>query len=203
MAGKENRWSTPSQPMMEKSNYGVDAPKVIRNLLVIGVALFLIAFFLPENAFPPLSAILKSSAFFPAICLIIAGLLMIAYGKFGKLKQRDRIIGLHQWKGDEMVLDVGTGLGLLLVGVAKKLTTGKAYGIDVFNRYDLSGNTLSGLQENLRTENVTERTVIVKQSILETSFNDQTFDVVVSNLCLHNIYDAVSRKRRAEKYTGS
>jgi ubiquinone/menaquinone biosynthesis C-methylase UbiE len=120
---------------------------------------------------------------------------MIAYGKFGNLKQRDRIIGLHQWKGDEMVLDVGTGLGLLLAGVATKLTAGKACGIDVFNRYDLSGNTLSGLQENLRTENVTERTVIVKQSILETSFNDQTFDVVVSNLCLHNIYDAVSRKK--------
>jgi SAM-dependent methyltransferase len=180
--------------MMEKSNYGVDAPKVILNLLVIEVAFFN-SLFLPENAFPPLSAILKSSAFFPAICLIIAGLLMIAYGKFGNLKQRDRIIGLHQWKGDEMVLDVGTGLGLLLAGVATKLTAGKACGIDVFNRYDLSGNTLSGLQENLRTENVTERTVIVKQSILETSFNDQTFDVVVSNLCLHNIYDAVSRKK--------
>lgn len=35
------------------------------------------------------------------------------------------------WLEDESVLGVGTGLGLLMIGAAKKLTTGKSYGIDI------------------------------------------------------------------------
>jgi len=96
---------------MKKLKYGIDAPKVIRNLFVIGFVLLLCSFFLPENLFPPISIILKRSSFFPAISLIITGILMIAYSKFGKFKHRDRILNLHKWTGNENVLDVGTGLG--------------------------------------------------------------------------------------------
>lgn len=179
---------------MKKINYGVDAPVVIRNLLVIGVLLLLIAFFLPADLFPPISGIIASSTFLPGVCLVIAGLLMLLYARYGKFRQRDRILAQYSWKGDETVLDVGTGLGLLMIGAAKKLNTGKAYGIDIFNSYDLSGNTLEQLKTNIELEHVGANTVIQEQNIKHTDFQDAFFDVIVSNLCLHNIYEKEGRK---------
>lgn len=179
---------------MRKINYGIDAPKVIRNLLAIGLALLAISF-LPSNLFPPVSTFLHSSALATAISLIAGGLLMYAYAKFGKIKHRDRILNLYDWKGSEEVLDVGTGLGLLMIGAAKKLTTGKSTGIDIFNKYDLSDNTIEQLKMNVQLENVSNKAEILVGNILKTNFRDNHFDVIVSNLCLHNLYKKDERKQ--------
>ncbi len=179
---------------MNKLNYGIDAPKVIRNLLVIGFVL-LAGAFLPADLFPPISTFLHKSALFPAVSLIISGSLMLAYAKIGKFKHRDRILKMHEWKGDEKVLDVGTGLGLLMIGAAKKLTTGKSTGIDIFNKYDLSDNTIEQTQANAQLEKVSDRVKILVENILKTNFGDNYFDVIVSNLCLHNLYKAKERKQ--------
>ncbi|MEP6465607.1 MAG: class I SAM-dependent methyltransferase [Parafilimonas sp.] len=179
---------------MKKINYGIDAPKVIRNLLVIGFILS-VAAFLPPNLFPPVSTFLHNSALAPAISLIVGGSLMYAYAKFGKMKHRDRILKLHNWKGDETVLDVGTGLGLLMIGAAKKLTTGKSTGIDIFNKYDLSDNTIEQTKTNAALENVSDKVEILIENILNTNFSNNHFDVILSNLCLHNLYKADERKQ--------
>ena len=179
---------------MKKINYGIDAPKVIRNLLIIGFIL-LATSFLPSDLFPPISTFLHNYALAPGISLIASGLLMYAYAKFGKTKHRERILNLYKWKGDEQVLDVGTGLGLLMIGAAKKLTTGKSTGIDIFNKYDLSNNTIEQTKINAALENVSDKTEILVENILKTNFRDNYFDVVVSNLCLHNLYKADERKQ--------
>ena len=180
---------------MKKLNYGIDAPKVIRNLLVIGFLLLLCSFFLPENLFPPISVFLKRSSLFPGISLIITGLLMIVYAKLGKFKHRNRILNLHEWTGNEQVLDVGTGLGLLMIGAAKKLTQGKSFGIDIFNKYDLSDNTIEQTKINIELENVANKTEILPENILKTNFSDNYFDIIISNLCLHNIYKPMERNQ--------
>ncbi|MGB3947934.1 MAG: class I SAM-dependent methyltransferase [Bacteroidia bacterium] len=180
---------------IKKINYGVDAPKVIRSLFLIGIFLLCCSLFLDENLFPPLSNILSKSSLFPGITFTITGTLMILYAKFGKFKHRDRILNLHNWKGNEQVLDVGTGLGLLMIGAAKKLTTGKSFGIDIFNTYDLSNNSIEQTKINVELESVESKVEILKESILETSFKDNSFDVIVSNLCLHNLYKKEERKK--------
>jgi arsenite methyltransferase len=180
---------------MKKLNYGIDAPNVVRNLSVIGTLLLLCSFVIQEDWFPPVSSFLKYSFFFPGISLTIAALLMIAYAKIGKFKHRKRIISLYNWSGNEQVLDVGTGLGLLMIGVAKKLTTGKSYGIDIFNTYDLSNNSFEQTKINAKLENVSSKIEIRKENILATTFKDSSFDVIVSNLCLHNLYKREERKK--------
>lgn len=180
---------------MKKINYGIDAPKVIRNLLIIGILLLLCSIFLPADLFPPISIYLNRSSFIPGICLTITGLLMIAYAKIGKFKHRDRILNLHNWKGDENVLDVGTGLGLLMIGAAKKLTNGKSFGIDIFNTYDLSDNSIEQTKINAELENVTNKVEILKENILKTNFKEDYFDVIVSNLCLHNLYKSEEKEQ--------
>ncbi|MEO9022368.1 MAG: class I SAM-dependent methyltransferase [Ginsengibacter sp.] len=179
---------------MKKINYGIDAPKVIRNLICIGILLLIIYILLSFNILPQIN-FLKPSFIFPGICLSTSGLLMLAYSKFGKLKHRDRILKLHLWKGDEKVLDVGTGLGLLMIGAAKKLGSGKSYGIDIFNSYNLSDNTIEQTKNNIRLENVADKIEIISENIFKTNFSDNYFDVIVSNLCLHNLYKEEERNR--------
>jgi ubiquinone/menaquinone biosynthesis C-methylase UbiE len=97
------------------------------------------------------------------------------------------------WRGDEQVLDVGTGRGLLLVGAARLLKSGNATGIDVWSTKDLSGNSLERTQANIEVEGVKDRVQLKSDDARKLSFPDASFDVVLSNLCIHNIPDAEGR----------
>ena len=121
------------------------------------------------------------------VSLLAAGLLMLLYVKVGKFRHRDRMLALVTWKGDEQVLDIGTGRGLLLIGAAKRLTSGRAVGIDIWNASDLSGNSEERTTQNVVLEGVAEKIELRSEDAREMHFTDASFDVVVSNLCLHNI----------------
>ena len=70
---------------------------------------------------------------------VIAGW-MIWDSKVGKLWSRDRLLDGLKLRGDETVLDVGCGRDLLLIGAAKRLTTGNAIVVGSWQAEDLSGN---------------------------------------------------------------
>lgn len=173
-----------------KVNYGIDAPGVVRNLFLIGVAL-LVASGVARHFGSPW----QYSFFWPGIILVAESLLMLSYSKWGKLLHRDRILRLHVWRGDEQVLDVGTGRGLLLAGAVKKLTTGRATGIDIWKSSDLSDNTRERTEQNLAREGVAGKCALMDEDAAQMSFVDSTFDIVVSNLCLHNISNRAARRK--------
>jgi arsenite methyltransferase len=180
--------------MPAKPDYGIDAPGVVRNLLLVSLAGIAVAVFAPH--FVHIGSVrlnLRPSGVGAAIGCGIGGLLMLIYAKFGKFRHRDRILKLHAWRGDEQVLDIGTGRGLLLVGAARRLTSGHATGIDIWNKEDLSGNAMERTEQNLAVEGVTEKCSLVSEGAQEMSFPDNNFDVVLSNLCLHNIYHRPTR----------
>jgi arsenite methyltransferase len=180
--------------MPAKPDYGVDAPGVIRNLFVASIAGIAVALFTPSVLhIGSLDLSLHGTGWGIAIGCGCGGLLMLIYAKFGKFRHRERMLKLHTWRGDEQVLDVGTGRGLLLVGAARRLTTGHATGIDIWNKEDLSGNALERTEQNLAVEGVTEKCSLVSEGAQKMSFPDGRFDVILSNLCLHNIYDKPTR----------
>lgn len=181
--------------MAQRPNYGIDAPGVIRNLLLGGAAFLLIAVIFPRVRVGQVIFILFPGLLWPGCCMMLGGGLMLLYALHGKFRQRDRMLEKVQWSGGERVLDVGAGRGLLLIGAARRLTSGHATGIDIWNAEDLSGNGPEALKTNIALEGVAERTTIVSEDARSMSFPDASFDLVFSNLCLHNIYERPGRDK--------
>jgi len=184
---------------MRKVDYGVDAPGVIRNFFVIGGLLLLALVFAPPGIGPfrvgGASLTLELRGLFAggAVSCLLGGALMILYAEVGKFRHRDRMLAMIPWTGSENVLDVGTGRGLLAIGAAKRLTTGRVVGIDIWNPSDLTGNTADGFLQNAELEGVAERVEIRNGDARRMPFPDGSFDVVLSNVCLHNIAGARGR----------
>jgi arsenite methyltransferase len=179
--------------MPQKPDYGIDAPGVVRNLLVIGAALIISGFVFPSIHLGNVTILWNRSAFWPGASCFLTGLLMLLYAKWGKFRHRDMMLNMLRWRGDERVLDVGTGRGLLLIGAARRLTTGTATGIDVWSTKDLSGNSLARTQANIDVEDVASKVDLKSDDARKLSFPDASFDVILSNLCIHNIPEAEGR----------
>jgi SAM-dependent methyltransferase len=179
--------------MPQKPDYGIDAPGVVRNLLLIGLALVVSGFLFPTIHIGQVNILWNRSAFWPGGSLLISGILMLVYAKWGKFRHRDRMLNMISWRGDEQVLDVGTGRGLLLIGAARRLTTGKSTGIDVWSTKDLSGNSLARTEANVEAEGVKDKVELRSDDARKLSFPDSSFDVVLSNLCIHNIPEEKGR----------
>jgi ubiquinone/menaquinone biosynthesis C-methylase UbiE len=109
------------------------------------------------------------------------------------------MMALVAWRGDEMVLDVGTGRGLLMIAAAQRLSSGRAVGIDIWSAKDLSGNTPQNTLRNAELEGVRERIEIETGDATRMRFPDASFDVVLSNLCIHNIPSRGGRKRSCQE----
>ena len=138
--------------------------------------------------------------FWTGTLLVLEGFLFLFYVKVGKFHHRDRMLSLHTWRGDEQVLDVGCGRGLLLAGAAKLLaSSGKATGIDIWSNEDMGGNSEAATLHNLELEGVSDRCTLLGVPAQEMPFPDGTFDVILSNLCLHNIYDRETRRRAVQQ----
>lgn len=179
----------------QRADYGIDAPAVIRNLFLAGGAGLLtwatasVGLWSGKVYGVPL-ALMGLCAGLPTTA---TGLGMLWYSKAGKLRMRERLLGLVPWRGDEAVLDVGCGRGLMLLGAAKRLTTGKATGIDIWQAEDLTGNHPEATLENARREGVEGRVEVRTADMRQMPFADASFDVVVSCAAVHNLYTATDR----------
>lgn len=179
-----------------RPDYGIDAPNVLRNLFLFG-ALCIVLFFVTPRAVHVGNVVFLLHPMFAwtGSFLLTEAFLFLLYVKVGKKWHRDKLLGLRQWRGDEQVLDVGCGRGLLLVGAAKRVPDGHATGIDVWSNEDMGGNSAAATERNLLIEGVSSRCTLISESAQEMSFPDASFDVIVSNLCLHNIYDKATRQK--------
>ena len=183
----------------QRPDYGIDAPHVIRNLVLTGLAVIILCSIFRKVTIGPVTLLLFPGLLWSGGWIIAGGVMMYLYSKIGKFRHRDRMLNQVNWTGNERALDVGTGRGLLLIGAAKKLTTGKAVGIDIWNQEDLSGNNLQNLERNIELEGVRDKTEVKNEDAQKMSFPNDTFDVVVSLACLHNIYNAPGRAQACDE----
>ena len=118
---------------------------------------------------------------------------MLWSSRVGRLKARDGILDGLTWRGDEKVLDVGCGHGLFLVGVAKRLKSGRVTGVDIPRGDDLSSSVAEDARANAKAEGVFDRIKIETADPGKLPFADATFDVVLSSMAIHNIEKAADR----------
>jgi arsenite methyltransferase len=178
-----------------KPDYGVDAPGVIRNLFLAGVIAILIGIFFPAIRIGPVTFLMRPMTRGMGLGMLGAAVLMLIYVKAGKFRHRDRMLSIIPWTGAETVLDVGTGRGLLMIGAAKRLTTGKSFGIDIWSNVDMGGNHPDRTRRNAELEGVSDKVEIRSEDATKMSFPNNTFDVILSNLCIHNIPTKEGRRK--------
>jgi SAM-dependent methyltransferase len=179
-----------------KPCYGQDGPPVLRNLLLAGVVFLAGGLTLHLLGTPrPAGLPLRGVGLIGGTNFLLVAVGLMWYSRFGKLRARERFLNRFAWRGDERVLDVGCGRGLLLNGAAARLTTGKAVGVDLWQGCDLSGNGPEATRENARREGVADRVEVLDGNACQLPFPDASFDVILSNLVLHNIPCAADRAR--------
>jgi SAM-dependent methyltransferase len=182
----------------KRPNYGLDAPGVVRTFALLGaagVAAGVALSFALRSVQPTVAVIALHAGLWPGLSWLLTAGTMVWGSKVGKLRECERFLSAIPWRGDELVLDVGCGRGLLLIGAAKRLTTGKATGVDLWQSEDQTGNRPEATWENARMEGVADRIEIKDGDARQLPFADGTFDVVVSSWALHNIYQAAGRQQ--------
>ncbi len=179
-----------------KLDYGIDAPGLVLIFFYGGIAAFIIFCaigFLDEHYF--WRALAQTIFFLIALYMVGMFNLMRHESKITKVRERENILNQLQWRGDERVLDVGCGRGLMLIGAAKRLTTGKAVGIDIWQAKDQSNNTMQGALDNALIEGVSDKIEVQTADMRILPFEECTFDVVVSHWVVHNLEKETDRNK--------
>jgi arsenite methyltransferase len=167
---------SPTQPPAPaRGTYGYDAPRllVVPGLLVVlGVAQGV----LTRSGWPFLGSTL------------VVGCVAIGYhsSRRGKFVVWSRLLDDLRWSGDEQVLDLGCGRGAVLILAAHHLTTGRAFGVDLWTAGQ-SGNTPAATMRNAAVEQVADRVEVITADMTQLPCPDATFDLVLSNCAVHNV----------------
>jgi len=113
-----------------------------------------------------------------------------------RMKLLKKFIKLANLKGNEMVLDLGTGSGFLAIGFAKQLKNGKSFGLDRYSlKYDnlrskivnnikinFFGISLKNAKVNSKIENVEKKCKFIQTDITKPlNFPAEYFNIIVSS----------------------
>lgn len=116
----------------------------------------------------------------------------------GKFVVWDRVLRDLRLAGDETVLDLGCGRGAVLLAAAKRLPRGRAIGVDLWQA-DQTDNSERATLANAVAEGVADRIELHTADMTALPLADESVDVIVSNLAIHNIPDRAGRRRALEE----
>jgi len=126
---KGTTMARPAQPR-RRGSYGIDAPYAPAFMAAMTVVVLVMAIISGHwQTFVPFTFMLAVLGFYLHSTL---------RGKFVVWAELLDQLNLH---GDERIVDLGCGRGAVLLMAAKRLTTGRAVGIDLWRSADQSGNS--------------------------------------------------------------
>jgi ubiquinone/menaquinone biosynthesis C-methylase UbiE len=167
-----------------RGSYGIDAPIAPAFIAVLAALEFTLAVLLGKVQ------ILLAALF------ILAILGFYLHGTLrGKFVLWAGLLDPLNLRGDERILDMGCGRGAVLLMAAQHLTTGRAVGVDLWRTIDQSGNSVEATQRNAVAEGVADRVELHTGDLRALPFEDNGFDVVLSNFAIHNISVRAGREK--------
>jgi arsenite methyltransferase len=175
--------------MDRRGDYGYDAPYALVTFAALGAAGLAGAIVAWWNERGHQAAVM---GFYGAFFLMNACSFLYTTRR-GKFQVWERILDELRFRGDERVLDMGCGRGAVLTAVARRLTSGRVTGIDLWSTHDQSGNARDVTVRNASLEGVQDRIAIQTGDMRALPFTDGAFDVVVSSLAIHNIRGNAAR----------
>jgi arsenite methyltransferase len=191
-----NSAATPENSARGKIDFGIDAPGLVRFFFGGGGVLSALALTAALVLGNPIWAIvLKVVLIIAAGYLLGMGCLMLYWSRVAKINRREDILDLVSWRGDEQVLDVGCGRGLMTIGAAKRLITGRVTGIDIWDAKDQASTSPAVVLDNARIAGVRDRVDVQTADARTLPFADQSFDVVTSHWVIHNIPEETGRNQ--------
>jgi arsenite methyltransferase len=111
----------------------------------------------------------------------------------GKFRVWDQILDDLRLRGDETVLDLGCGRGAVLLAAAKRLPRGRVIGVDLWQA-DQTDNSAQSTLANAELEGVADHVELHTADMTVLPLPDESVDVVVSNLAIHNIPTGAGRR---------
>lgn len=167
-----------------RGSYGIDAP--FAPALLAGLAILYLV----------LAIVTGKGIFWLALLFILAFEVFYLHGTLrGKFVLWAELLDRLRLRGDEHILDLGCGQGAVLLMAAKRLTMGRAVGVDLWRSVDQSGNSAEATQRNAIAEGVADRVELHTADIRALPFEDNRFDVVLSSLAIHNIGGRAGREK--------
>jgi arsenite methyltransferase len=126
--------------------------------------------------------------------------LFIRTTRVGKFEVWAEILDGLRLRGDETVLDLGCGRGAVLLAAAKLLPNGRAIGVDIW-RADQTHNSQQNTLRNAELEGVADRVEVRTADITGLPFDNDSVDVIVSSLVVHNIPSPEGRAKAISEAT--
>jgi SAM-dependent methyltransferase len=167
-----------------RGSYGIDAPYAPAFIAIL-VVIYLV-----------LAIISGRPMFLLAALFILAILGFYLHGTLrGKFHLWAELLDSLNLRGDERILDMGCGRGAVLLMAAQHLTTGRAVGLDLWRTIDQSGNSAEATQRNAIAERVADRVELHTGNMTALPFEDNSFDVILSSLAIHNISGRAGREK--------
>ncbi|MCE1252107.1 MAG: class I SAM-dependent methyltransferase [Anaerolineae bacterium] len=106
---------------------------------------------------------------------------------------QDLVVSHISWKGSGKALDIGCGNGPLTIKLALRFPEAEITGVDFWGKnWDYSMLTCL---ENARLAGVDGRVTFKKASASALPFEDNHFDLVVSNLVFHEVQDVTDKRQ--------
>ncbi len=162
------------------ASYRPSLPRWSVATAVVGAAIAVV----PHRRSAAMRALVAVSLSLPSVA--VACFVVVARRR--RAQMRRHVLDALPWHGDEVVLDVGCGSGMLLNGIAGRLTTGRVIGIDVW-AVDTGSGDLELLRRNARREGVADRIEFIEMDARAMTFDHDTFDVVTASWSLHHMPD--------------
>jgi arsenite methyltransferase len=173
---------------LRRGSYGIDAP----------YAAAFMAFLVPVEL---ALAILSGKPMpFVAFFFVLAITASYFYATLrGKFVMWSGLLDELRLRGDERILDMGCGRGAVLLLAAGHLTTGRAIGVDLWRNVDQSGNSMDATRRNAVAEGVADRVELHTADMTALPFEDNSFDLVLSNVAIHNIQGRAGREKAIDE----